>query len=169
MRLRWSDGSAGRAHLPTSFPQISHLPWPTPLHRLTHSSGSSSLERKFLVLHTQQNVETWQSKRHAGKRRSVVVPGSEVAGFFVSVQQLSFIEQGWGWRVEKAPRGKGREGGYAWAGRVETEQSALRAAFLQSISPQTAPWGILPHEWPTLSDTVCNPSQMRSAQLTLCL
>lgn len=32
----------------------SHLPWPAPLHRLTHSGCSSRLRRKFLALHTPQ-------------------------------------------------------------------------------------------------------------------
>lgn len=77
--------------------------------------------------------------------KEAVVPGSEVAGFFVSVQQLSFIEQGCGWMMEKAREGRGD----ASAGRVETEPFALRAAFGH-------------HEWPTLSYTICNSSQLRS-------
>lgn len=44
--------------------------------------------------------------------KEVVVPGSEVAGFFVSVQQLNFIEQGCGWRMERDGEGRGLHFGW---------------------------------------------------------
>lgn len=65
------------------------------------------------MLHTRQKVETWQGKRHAGKRRPWF-RAQKVAGFFVSVQQLSFIEQGCGWMMEKAREGRGRH--FGWKG-----------------------------------------------------
>lgn len=43
-----------------------------------------------------------------------MVPGSEVAGFFVSVQQMSFIEQGYGgeqWRGGGGRRQRQDKGG----------------------------------------------------------
>lgn len=55
---------------------------------------------------TPSAADSTKSRDLAGRaacwEKEAGVPGSEVAGFFVSVQQLSFIEQGCGWRTEKA-------------------------------------------------------------------
>lgn len=57
--------------------------------------------------------------------------------------------------------GTGREGGYAWAARVETEQSALRSAFLGSFLKQLPGESVLMNG-PRFSDTVCISNQLRS-------
>lgn len=79
-----------------------------------------------------------------------MVPGSEVAGFFVSVQQLSFIEQGggvgwWG----RGLGGHGRKGGYPRAGSVEAKQFCP-GSWVQPFLKQLAR-GFSSHGGPRLS------------------